>query len=56
MVLFCRKRSDELPVLPTTSTPIAISHLNWSADEDKTYLVNSATAVCDIGNVTHTCC
>ena len=49
MVVFCRSRSDVLPVLPTTSTPVLISNLNWSADEDKTYLVNSATTVCDVG-------
>lgn len=53
MVIFCRKRSDELAVQPTTSTPILISNLNWSADEDKTYLVNSAMAAHDIGASRH---
>ena len=50
LLYFYRKPSDELPTLPVT--PMPISHLNWSADEDKTFLVNNATAaVCNIGNV-----
>ena len=44
--MFRRKPNDELP-----TTPISISHLNWSADEDKTFLVNSATAMYNPGNI-----
>ena len=46
-VVLCRNQSGGLPVQPTTFN--SVCHFDWSADEDKTYLVKSATPVCDMG-------
>lgn len=47
VVVFHRKQGDELATPPVN--PTSIHRLDWSADEDKTYLVNSLTDVYDTG-------